>query len=339
MWTEVLVCVLTRWAPGLAALTCLKTPQTARHDVECTWVHPLRRATDRRAEVYFPAAPASRHTGQGVWSGMKDKGCKVGSTLGGLPSIERVYRPPAGPAALAQAMRSLAQLAADDPRLSPLEVLVRTTVEQVPGATSASVTVRRTDSFRTAASTSDTATRTDRLQYDLGSGPALEVSLEGHLHISNDVTLDRRWPAWGVRAHEETGVTSALAFRLILLGDSEAIAALNVYSEIRDAFDETSVSIGLVLATHGSLFVTAMLARHRAANLMRALESNREIGVAIGILMQRHHLTREQAFDVLRIASQDANRKLADIAAEVAVTGILAIRRWPRSTTATALRP
>ena len=99
------------------------------------------------------------------------------------------------------------------------------------------------------------------------------------------------------------------------------------------------MSIGLVLATHGSLFVTAMLARHRADNLMRALESNREIGVAMGILMQRHHLTREQAFDVLRIASQDANRKLADIAAEVAVTGILAIRRWPRSTTATALWP
>jgi AmiR/NasT family two-component response regulator len=56
---------------------------------------------------------------------------------------------------------------------------------------------------------------------------------------------------------------------------------------------------------------------------MRALESNREIGVAMGILMQRHQLTREQAFDVLRGVSQDSNRKLSVVATEVADTGIL----------------
>ena len=34
---------------------------------------------------------------------------------------------------------------------------------------------------------------------------------------------------------------------------------------------------------------------------------------------------------MLRVASQDSNRKLADVASEVADTGILAIRRWPVS--------
>ena len=46
--------------------------------------------------------------------------------------------------------------------------------------------------------------------------------------------------------------------------------------------------------------------------------------------MQRHNLTREQAFDVLRVASQDSNRKLSAVASDVADTGTLAIQRWPR---------
>ena len=271
---------------------------------------------------------------------MKDKRRHVGSAPGAAPAVELAGRTQPGPEALAEAMRSLTQRAADDPRLSPLEVLVRSTVDQVPGATSASITVRLGDRYRTAASTSDTATRADLLQYDLGSGPAVEaVGLEDRLHSSNDVTLDPRWQVWGGRAHAETGVTSALAFRLMLLDDSGAVAGLNLYSEVRDAFDDRSVSIGLVLATHGSMFVTAMLARDRAGNLMRALESNREVGVAMGILMQRHSLTREQAFDLLRAASQDANRKLADIATQVADTGILPNRRPPRTSSSTAYCP
>ncbi len=60
---------------------------------------------------------------------------------------------------------------------------------------------------------------------------------------------------------------------------------------------------------------------------MRALESNREIGVAMGILMEKERFTRAQAFDVLRVASQDSNRKLSDIAMDVASTGALQIRR------------
>ena len=37
--------------------------------------------------------------------------------------------------------------------------------------------------------------------------------------------------------------------------------------------------------------------------------------------MAHHQLTRDQAFDLLRLASQRTNRKLADIAREVAETG------------------
>ena len=39
--------------------------------------------------------------------------------------------------------------------------------------------------------------------------------------------------------------------------------------------------------------------------------------------MARHQLSREQAFDALRIASQNTNKKLRDIAVEVGDTGVL----------------
>ena len=55
----------------------------------------------------------------------------------------------------------------------------------------------------------------------------------------------------------------------------------------------------------------------------RALASNREIGVAVGILMVNHTLTDEQAFDLLSRVSQRTNRKLRTIALEVTQAGAI----------------
>jgi hypothetical protein len=66
-------------------------------------------------------------------------------------------------------------------------------------------------------------------------------------------------------------------------------------------------------------------ARHKTAmdHLEVALTSNREIGVAVGIVMVNHQLTDEQAFELLSRTSQHRNRKLRVIAHEVARTGVL----------------
>ncbi len=64
-------------------------------------------------------------------------------------------------------------------------------------------------------------------------------------------------------------------------------------------------------------------AERRAANLEVALASNRQIGTAIGILMQRHKISETQGLDLLRRSSQAANRKLRDIADTVVLTGAL----------------
>ena len=62
-------------------------------------------------------------------------------------------------------------------------------------------------------------------------------------------------------------------------------------------------------------------ATDRAENLERAVLSNRRIGMAMGILMERHRFTEEQAFDHLRELSQRRNVKLRDVAEQLIYTG------------------
>lgn len=61
----------------------------------------------------------------------------------------------------------------------------------------------------------------------------------------------------------------------------------------------------------------------RTAHLQIGLETNREIGAAIGILMATHRLSQAQAFDQLRTASQHSHCKLREIADSVVFTGSL----------------
>jgi hypothetical protein len=230
---------------------------------------------------------------------------------------------------LAEAMRDLADRATTAEGQPALVDLVNLAVERVPRARWASLTALRGQRFQTDATTDDRATRADILQYDMGFGPCVDAVLADSVHVSGDVVTDERWPEWGARVHDELGVRSVLSQRLRLSSDAGVIASLNIYSDAPDAFDERARATGLVLATHGGLLLNTMLAHDRVRNLQRALESNRQIGAAMGVLMNRHGLTLAQAFDVLRAASQDSNRKLADIAADVIDTGTLSIRGWP----------
>ena len=197
--------------------------------------------------------------------------------------------------------------------------------ERVPGATWVSVSVLRSEHFITAASTDEQALRADALQYELGDGPCLQAVLNNSLYVTGQVSSDPRWDHWGTRVKDEVGVNSVLSQRLHLMNQDGVVAGLNIYSDTLDAFDRAAVGLALILATHGGMVLSERLASHRAENLTKALQSNREIGVAMGVLMNLNQLTRQEAFDVLRVASQNSNRKLADIAVEVADTGALTI--------------
>ena len=63
---------------------------------------------------------------------------------------------------------------------------------------------------------------------------------------------------------------------------------------------------------------------YKVEGLEEALLSRDVIGQAKGILMERLHITPDQAFEELRTVSQQHNMKLKEVAAELAQTG-----EWP----------
>jgi hypothetical protein len=85
----------------------------------------------------------------------------------------------------------------------------------------------------------------------------------------------------------------------------------------------THVLLAHLLVERASSLVQREQLVAKATNLYKALHSNREIGAAMGILMARHRLTSDQAFDLLRRTSQRAHRKIVAIAADVIETGEL----------------
>jgi AmiR/NasT family two-component response regulator len=69
--------------------------------------------------------------------------------------------------------------------------------------------------------------------------------------------------------------------------------------------------------------VVSSASRRTILSLETALESNRQIGIAVGVIMATHRLTPERSFEMLRLASMNHNRKLRDIAESVVMTGTL----------------
>src|SRR6478735_521941 len=139
---------------------------------------------------------------------------------------------------LAVAMADLADRATTAEGMPALHDLANLAVERVPSACWASLTVLRGKKFRTEAATHPGATKADVLQYEMGFGPCVDAVRDDSVYVSDDVASDEGWPNWGARVHAELGVRSVLAQRLRLSGDCGVIAALNIYSEAGDAFDE-----------------------------------------------------------------------------------------------------
>lgn len=216
------------------------------------------------------------------------------------------------------------ELSAEPDSGSTLRALSRIAVERVPGAQRSGITVgREGDTFETVAATDATVERTDALQYELRSGPCVDAIIENTTFNAPDLRSDDRWPEFGRRAAEEVGIVSMLSIRLFTESDLGLIAGLNMYSDKPRAFDAASETVGVLLATHGALAVGRASAQDKAENLLIALKSSREIGIAMGIIMGQTKVTRDQAFDLLRIVSQHLHRKVADIATEIADTGSL----------------
>ena len=154
-----------------------------------------------------------------------------------------------------------------------------------------------------------------------GSSPGWDAFESGDAVHSPDLARETRYCAYATEMVRLTPIRSVLSFGLRLQGRS--LGVLSVYGRRPSAFDEDAVRRAGVLADHATVAIDAAANADRADNLEIALQRNRITGTAVGILVERLHLTPAQAFDLLRVMSQHTNRKLADLAQHLVETGEL----------------
>jgi GAF domain-containing protein len=169
----------------------------------------------------------------------------------------------------------------------------------------------------TPAFTSKTALLLDEVQYKLGDGPCLAaIRHRGLEHVST--TSDDRWPGF-VGAASQHGVRAIMS---VPLGNAEAvIGALNLYSETTALFDAEARHVASGFADQlGVAVASATLYAESfelAQQLQQAMDSRAVIEQAKGILMAAQRCSADAAFNILVRASQNQNRKLRAIAAEI----------------------
>ncbi len=157
------------------------------------------------------------------------------------------------------------------------------------------------------------------MQYRTGEGPCIDATRHNGdgIAVDHDLRNSRQWPRFGPAA-ADLGVRSVICFGLMPDTPAPRLGALNLYSREASALAEVDRDVGLLLAAHaGAALVAARsleVADLRVANLERALLRRDVIGQAKGMLMAHRGITAEEAFDVLRSASQNLNIKLAQIA-------------------------
>jgi GAF domain-containing protein len=204
-------------------------------------------------------------------------------------------------------------LAAAPDENTRLQLAVDSAVALVASCDHAGITINERGGLITRVSSDDLVRRANELQHELGEGPCLDVRRDQNTFVTTDLAADQRWPRWAPRVHDELGVGSMMS--LLVFTDRHSFGALSLYARHGHEFDADDVAVGQAVAGHLSV---AVVADRQLDQLGLGLANRNMIGQAQGILMERLDITAEQAFDFLRRASMGLNRKVVDVAADIA---------------------
>lgn len=188
----------------------------------------------------------------------------------------------------------------------------------IAGASSAGISLRaERGRLETRSATDELPALVADVQSQTGEGPCQDCIDRRSTVRVDDLAAESRWPAFTGRLTAQA-LASMLSAPLLIAG--RALGSLSVYSDQPRVFDADSEELAQVLARHAAV---AIAGAREEEGLLLALDSRDLIGQAKGILMERHKVTSEQAFQMLVHVSQAHNVKLRDIAAQVAATGQL----------------
>ena len=185
----------------------------------------------------------------------------------------------------------------------------------VDGCDHASLMLRRQQRFVTVAASDEVAQRVDELERTFRDGPCIDAILEEIPQMQPDLTTASDWPELAGEIVRTTPVRGAAGFRIVV-GDQK-VGALNLFSDQPGGLTAASADQGIILAAFASVALAAVGSQHKAESLAKGLDSNREIGKAVGLMMAFHKIPDDAAFEILRKASQDMNLKLTEVARQV----------------------
>lgn len=198
------------------------------------------------------------------------------------------------------------------------EVTAQAAGEFDHGELTCGLTVRTHQTRPYTASSSDAlASELNEIQYRTGEGPCLQALRTGEVVDLVELTGETRWPQFVAQAIE-TGLHASLSVPM-RTGDI-TVGALNFYrraGRFSDA-DRDRAARFAERAT-GAVALAVRLAEHEriTADLQAALVSRSAIDQALGVLMAQQRCDADEAFGLLRRASQRSNMKLNEIATRV----------------------
>lgn len=202
-----------------------------------------------------------------------------------------------------------------DATLQLVVSLAQSSMARIDGA---SVSLVRTDQFETSNATSDEVRAVDELQYRSGRGPCVDAILQSRRY---NVVLTHERDTWPDFTAAALGAGYASMLSTPLQPRDRTLGALNLYSRRLDPFGDAEVEQAEVFVEHASAVldnaIALTVAERTNEQLQEALATREVIGQAQGILVARQGCTIDEAFVLLREASQRSNRRLRDIAREL----------------------
>ncbi|WP_229923798.1 GAF and ANTAR domain-containing protein [Streptomyces candidus] len=199
-----------------------------------------------------------------------------------------------------------------------LLTLAETAAARTPISDGCGITLERKGRPLTVASAGTSAPYLDEKQYGQNDGPCLTALRTGQEISIPDMSSEVRWgdyPAYALAS----GTYASLS--LPIAAHTHTAGALNLYSAKKDAFADADMALLRDLAAQatGALALAQRIAdaQEFAEDLQTALVTRAVIDQAIGVIMGQQHCTDEEAFTVLRKASQNRNIKLYELCTEL----------------------
>ena len=189
--------------------------------------------------------------------------------------------------------------------------LVASAAGNIPGVDFVSITVHEADhTLYTAAATDPIAEHADSIQYELREGPCYAAVNGERFVLVDNLSAAVQFPRYAPKA-VGLGLGAHAAIQLL---DGKRRVGLNLYSRTAGSLDCSTVQFAELFATQAAALLGYA---EQVEQLSEALHTRTDIGTAVGILMERYSMDRQQAFAFLSRTSQDRNIKVRVLAQRV----------------------